>query len=91
MDFASSKLRGLCIALNSSSKYAFRPPEFQIDHLVIGGGMSRTLAFSFLARFLHHFLSGVVGLAVARQLALRHPENSTYLVERHNRAGEETR
>ena len=48
MAVGSLKLRGLRIALNSSNKYAFRPPEFQIDHLVIGGGMPRTLPFSFL-------------------------------------------
>ncbi|CAO1630206.1 unnamed protein product [Parajaminaea phylloscopi] len=33
---------------------------------------------------------GVVGLAVAAQLARRYPEKATYLVERHRRAGEET-
>lgn len=33
---------------------------------------------------------GVVGLATAAYLARRYPEKSTYLVERHRRAGEET-
>lgn len=33
---------------------------------------------------------GVVGLAIAAQLARRYPEKSTFLVERHRRAGEET-
>ena len=37
------------------------------------------------------FPSGVVGLAIARRLVLRHPERSTYLVERNSRVGEETR
>ena len=91
MDFVSSKLRGLRIALNSSNKYTFPPQEFQVDHFVIGGGMSRTWLSHSLPRSYHRFLSGVVGLAVARQLAFRRPENTTYLVERHNRAREETR
>ncbi|TFK43291.1 NAD dehydrogenase [Crucibulum laeve] len=33
---------------------------------------------------------GVVGLAIAQRLSKRFPSKSTYLVERHNRAGEET-
>ncbi|KAI0677476.1 NAD dehydrogenase [Trametes maxima] len=33
---------------------------------------------------------GVVGLAVAQRLAQRFPRNSTFLVERHGKAGEET-
>ncbi|PCH41244.1 FAD dependent oxidoreductase [Wolfiporia cocos MD-104 SS10] len=33
---------------------------------------------------------GVVGLAIARQLVQRFPSKSTFLVERHGRAGEET-
>lgn len=35
--------------------------------------------------------SGVVGLAIARRLSLSYPDKSTFLVERHSRAGEETR
>lgn len=31
-------VRGLSAALNSSGRYPFRPPDFQVDHLVIGGG-----------------------------------------------------
>ena len=91
MDFGSPKLRGLRIALNSANKYTVRPPEFQVDHFVIGGGMSRTWLSHSLLRSYHRFLLGVVGLAVARQLVFRHPENATYLVERHNRARGETR
>lgn len=34
---------------------------------------------------------GVVGLAIARLLSLHYPEKSTFLVERNERAGEETR
>lgn len=34
--------------------------------------------------------AGVVGLSIAAQLAKRYPEKSTFLVERHRRAGEET-
>lgn len=33
---------------------------------------------------------GVIGLAIARQLATRYPERSTYLVERHKHPGQET-
>lgn len=33
---------------------------------------------------------GVIGLAIARQLAIRYPEKSTYLVERHKHPGQET-
>jgi len=44
MALGSSKLRGLHIALNSSNNYTFRPPVFQVDYLVIGGGMSSTYA-----------------------------------------------
>ena len=83
--------RWITHSLNSSRKYTFRLPGFQIDHLVIGGGMSRTwLSHSSLCSY-HHLISGVVGLSVARQLVLRHFEKTTYLVERHNRAGEELR
>lgn len=35
--------------------------------------------------------AGAVGLAIAAQLASRWPEKTTYVVERHERAGEETR
>lgn len=35
--------------------------------------------------------AGVVGLAIAAQLATRWPEKTTYVVERNERAGEETR
>ena len=91
MAFGSSIPRGLRIALDLSKKYIFRLPEVEIDHLVIGGGMSRTwLSRSSLCSY-HHLISGVVGLSVARQLVLHHSEKTTYLVERHNRAGEETR
>ena len=34
------KLCGLRIALNLSNNYTLRSPEFKVDHLVIGGGMS---------------------------------------------------
>ena len=34
---------------------------------------------------------GVVGLAIGQRLAQRYPRKSTYVVERHGRAGEETR
>ncbi|KAF9008819.1 FAD dependent oxidoreductase [Cyathus striatus] len=33
---------------------------------------------------------GVVGLAIAQHICQRHPNKSTYLVERHQRAGQET-
>jgi hypothetical protein len=36
-------------------------------------------------------LLGVVGLAIAQRLSERFPTKSTYLVERHPHAGEETR
>ena len=35
--------------------------------------------------------SGVVGLAVARRLAITFPRKSTFLVERNSSAGQETR
>ncbi|KAG8788545.1 hypothetical protein FRC16_001383 [Serendipita sp. 398] len=63
-------VRGLCAALNGSSKYAYVPPAFGVDYLVVGGG--------------------VVGLAIARSLALNRPDKTTYIVERHARLGEET-
>jgi hypothetical protein len=31
-------VRSLSVALNSATKYAFRPPEFDVDYLIIGGG-----------------------------------------------------
>jgi len=36
-------------------------------------------------------VSGVVGLAIAQRLSQRFPSKSTYLIERHGQAGEETR
>ncbi|KAF8165094.1 FAD dependent oxidoreductase [Crassisporium funariophilum] len=36
------------------------------------------------------YITGVVGLAVAQRLSQRFPSKSTYLLERHTRAGEET-
>jgi len=36
-------------------------------------------------------MSGVVGLAIAQRLSQRFPSKSTYLIERHGQAGEETR
>ncbi|KAG8797011.1 hypothetical protein FRC17_007881 [Serendipita sp. 399] len=63
-------VRGLNVALNASGRYKYVAPAFEVDYLVIGGG--------------------VVGLAVARSLALNRPEKTTYLVERHARLGEET-
>ncbi|CAG7853799.1 SubName: Full=Uncharacterized protein {ECO:0000313/EMBL:CCA67777.1} [Serendipita indica DSM 11827] len=63
-------IRGLHAALNASGRYKFRSPDFEVDHLIIGGG--------------------VVGLAIARELSLKRPHKSTYLVERHTRTGEET-
>ncbi|KAF8897183.1 NAD dehydrogenase [Infundibulicybe gibba] len=65
-----SHIRALRTALNSNGRYKFKPPEFDVDFLVIGGG--------------------VVGLSVAQRLAYRFPTLSTFLVERHTRAGEET-
>ncbi|PVF98593.1 FAD dependent oxidoreductase [Serendipita vermifera] len=32
-------VRNVSVALNSSSRYKFRPPEFDVDYLVIGGGV----------------------------------------------------
>lgn len=34
--------RGLAAALNASGKYMFRPPEFEVDHLIVGAGKYAT-------------------------------------------------
>ena len=41
-------------ALHSTRRknYIFRPPKFQVDDFVLGGGMLRTLVFSIRATFL---------------------------------------
>ena len=64
-------------------------PEFVVDHLVIGGGELQ-VGITHGNFHLKEFL-GVVGLAIARALALTYPDKTTYLVERNGSAGEETR
>lgn len=79
-------VRGLTAGLNSSRRYTFRDPDFEVDYLVVGGGECQPPAASRSDRRI-----GVVGLAIARSLALKRPDASTYLIERHARTGEETR
>ena len=58
-----------------------------VDHLVVGGGM---LISPYICNRLD-LLLGVIGLAIARRLAERFPTKSTFVVERHAAAGQETR
>ena len=59
-----------------------------MDFLVVGAGKH---AF-FDTRFVRsNRVLGVVGLAIARELIRKFPERSTYVVERNNLFGEETR
>lgn len=59
-----------------------------VDFLVIGGGWTKRYAS---LRAIPKSALGVVGLAIAQQLSQRFPTKSTFLVERHLRAGEEIR
>jgi L-2-hydroxyglutarate oxidase LhgO len=70
-----------------------KSPEAVVDHVVIGGGVSCSLSMVATRRteILVVWTKGVVGLAVARALSQRFPEKTTILIERHARAGEETR
>ncbi|KAL5527527.1 hypothetical protein ACEPAG_6328 [Sanghuangporus baumii] len=79
---------GLKAALNSNNRYKYRVPEFIVDHLVIGGG--KFLVGTIYKRLYLIKFPGVVGLAIARALAVNYPDKTTYLVERNGSAGEET-
>ncbi|KAJ9102963.1 hypothetical protein QFC19_004520 [Naganishia cerealis] len=56
---------------NGIQRHEYRNPDFEVDHLVVGGG--------------------VIGLACAAKLTEALPEKTTYLVERHDKIGQETR
>lgn len=87
---AQGATRNLSICMGLSLTPLTESPEAAVDHIVIGGGMSRC---SHQPPMLNPSRRdrGVVGLAVARALLRRFPDRSTVLVERHNLPGEETR
>lgn len=70
-----------------------KSPEAVVDHVVIGGGVlcSLSMVATKCTEILVVWTKGVIGLAVARALSQRFPEKTTILIERHARAGEETR
>lgn len=73
LHLATRPLTALHRTLNAHHRrrYSSTSADFEVDHLVIGGG--------------------VVGLAVAERLTREHPAQTTLLVERNKRIGEETR
>lgn len=65
-------------------------PDSEVDFLVVGGGECACFALKILVNNCCYY-SGVVGLAVAQRLSARFLSASTYLVERHQIAGQEIR
>ncbi|OBZ76698.1 L-2-hydroxyglutarate dehydrogenase, mitochondrial [Grifola frondosa] len=81
------QVRGLTAALNSSGRFKFKARA--------SAGITRVTLTPLLQNpeYAVDYLvvgGGVIGLAVAQRLAERFPTKSTILVERHDRAGEET-
>lgn len=99
-------VRGLKAALNSTGKFKFKvssplsafPWVTRIPESRCSGRFSRywrrlvhTLSVFYRARVTPKSVSGVVGLAIAQRLSQRYPTKTSFLVERHVRAGEEIR
>lgn len=98
-------VRGLKAALNSTGRFKFKVSSplnalaSALDNTYTRLPIQRS-TFSSLeevspvfhrARVIPKLPSGVVGLAIAQRLSQQFPTKTTYLVERHARAGEEIR